>query len=276
MSHHNSFTHHVPLFLFTCLMIFAAGVTLGSSADHLFHWGYFLPGWVGIAVAVLSFFGLMASFMHLGRKERAFRTAAGIFRSWLSIEAALAGSFTGVVVLAAINPPVPGIWMLPWAAAGLAILLPISIGMLYRLIAQKGWDKPCLILQPILMVLLLASALLSHNTVEGSYPVLFFVFAGVDLLFSVGSFLTRKESSSKDFHLEFPDLKKTLIPLASIRWVATAAALVFALSGNFYLCIPCYGVALVIDRFLFYAFALKQTTGNDLAQLKEERMRQAL
>ena len=276
MENHNSFVHHIPLFLFTSMMIFAAGITLGDAVGHVFHWGYFLPGIAGIAVAVLAFFGLVASFMHLGRKERAYRTAAGLLRSWLSIEAALAGAYTGVVILAASHLELPGAWLLPWFAMVLSVLLPLSIGMLYRLIAQKGWNKPCLILQPLVMVLLLALSRLAYQTVEDSYVIAFYVVAGIDMLFAVGAFVTRMENSKKLQHLEFPDFVSVNLPLSLVRIAAAAASLVLAVMGYFYFCIYCYGIALVLDRFLFYAFALKQTPANDLAALKEERMKAAL
>ena len=97
--------------------------------QQLFVWG------AGIA-AVLSIGGLLASFAHLGRPERAWRTATMWRTSWLSREVIVLPAFIGLVVLYG----AAHVWAPAWsffvgaAAAVVCLALFVCTGMIYACI----------------------------------------------------------------------------------------------------------------------------------------------
>jgi DMSO reductase anchor subunit len=78
--------------------------------------------WIGAAVAVaLLAGGLLASFFHLGRPERAWRSATQWRSSWLAREVIVLPALIGVVFLFGLGHYLP--WRAPW------IVLPGGIGL---------------------------------------------------------------------------------------------------------------------------------------------------
>lgn len=91
------------------------------------------------AVLILTGAGLVASFFHLGRPERAWRSAARWRTSWLSRE---------VIVLPAFMAAVAAWGFLPqpwigWAGAALAVTLFVCTGMIYACLKfLQEWHTP--------------------------------------------------------------------------------------------------------------------------------------
>jgi DMSO reductase anchor subunit len=104
---------------------------------------FFVSG-SGIAL-VLTLGGLVASFFHLGRPERAWRAAAGWRTSWLSREVILLPLFAGAVAmygaahaLGSAHTAVIGA-----AAAVLSVALFLATGMIYAAIRfLQEWSTP--------------------------------------------------------------------------------------------------------------------------------------
>ena len=115
-----------------------AGVAIG---------GGFLQAALGVALAGLAG-GLGASFLHLGRPERAWRAAMMWRTSWLSREVILLPAFIGLVACwwLAVRLDGPALWrgvLLPLAAIAGALVLWYCTAMIYaclRFIAE--WSHP--------------------------------------------------------------------------------------------------------------------------------------
>ncbi len=109
--------------------------------------GTFL-GW-GLAAAILLLAaGLLASFLHLGRPERAWRAAAMWRTSWLSREVIVLPAFIGLLALwwLALRvgnlPAALGLW-LATATIALALLLWLCTAMIYACIRFiQEWAHP--------------------------------------------------------------------------------------------------------------------------------------
>lgn len=86
--------------------------------------------------------GLMSSFFHLGRPERAWRAAAMWRTSWLSREVIVLPAFTGAVALWWwFGPATPAVWLL--ACVGLSVVLWWCTGMIYACLRFiQEWAHP--------------------------------------------------------------------------------------------------------------------------------------
>jgi DMSO reductase anchor subunit len=107
----------------------------------------FAPALLLLAAAMLIV-GLGASFLHLGRPERAWRAAMMWRTSWLSREVIVLPAFIGLVVLwwLALRVGAPALWtgvVLPLAALALATLLWLCTAMIYACLRFiEEWAHP--------------------------------------------------------------------------------------------------------------------------------------
>jgi len=107
----------------------------------------FAPALLALAAALLVI-GLGASFLHLGRPERAWRAAMMWRTSWLSREVIVLPAFIGLVVLwwAALRLEAPPSWTrvaLPIAALVVAALLWLCTAMIYACLRFiEEWAHP--------------------------------------------------------------------------------------------------------------------------------------
>jgi DMSO reductase anchor subunit len=145
--------------LLTCIGL--VGVFFGMPADR----------WFGLAVYAVALAlitaGLLASTVHLGHPERAWRGLTQWRSSWLSREGVAAVATYIPAGLAAIGWVLlarnDGVWMwLAAATAVLAVVTVLSTGMIYQsLRAIPRWNSPWV--TPIYLIFALASgALLFH------------------------------------------------------------------------------------------------------------------
>lgn len=118
------------------------------------------PGFVSAALAsaiVLLVVGLISSFFHLGRPERAWRAATMWRTSWLSREVIVLPAFIGIVLLwwLALRWPAPAGWTraaLPLAALAVAALLWLCTAMIYACLRFiEEWAHPLTLVNFVLI-----------------------------------------------------------------------------------------------------------------------------
>ena len=101
-----------------------------------------------VVAAAMLVVGLAASFLHLGRPERAWRAAMMWRTSWLSREVIVLPAFIGIVVLwwlaLRVSAPAPlAQWLLPLAALAVAALLWYCTAMIYACLRFiEEWSHP--------------------------------------------------------------------------------------------------------------------------------------
>jgi len=121
--------------LFIALFAVLLGASTGRlpPADASFHRGGAL-----VALAFLAG-GLVASFFHLGRPERAWRAAAKWRTSWLSREVIVLPAFMAVVLLYALDASIA----IGVAGTALALALFVCTAMIYACLAfLREWATP--------------------------------------------------------------------------------------------------------------------------------------
>ncbi len=143
--------------------LFLALVAVESGAA----WGLFPPPrdaafYAGGSLLALGLLGagLVASFFHLGRPERAWRSAAKWRTSWLSREVIVMPAFMGAVALWGFLHwsgwnPAPGFAASAWlglAGAALALLLYVCTAMIYACLKfLREWHSPLTVANYILL-----------------------------------------------------------------------------------------------------------------------------
>ena len=132
---------HGPLVAFTSLAITGAGALAAAAAGVFEPPACRVAAWLGL---ILLAGGLVTSLWHLGRRDRAYFAIRGLRRSPISHEGALGaltlglGLVTASGMAAGLVGPAAGPAM-HGATAVLAVLLLVSIGLVYRLGGQLTW-----------------------------------------------------------------------------------------------------------------------------------------
>jgi len=198
-----------------------------------------------LLVLVLSSLGLLASFFHLGRPERAWRSAAQWRTSWLSREVIVLPAFMGVVFLFAVSHFLgwkPAVASLPGGfaidatvALGivgtlLALALFVCTGMIYACLPfLREWHSPLTVLN----YTLLGSAsgfLLAAAFAAASAPALLRFYAGWALVLTVLALFGRAASLLRNSRLKPKSTLQTAIGIKHPRITQSAAGF---LGGSF-------------------------------------------
>jgi DMSO reductase anchor subunit len=124
-------------------------------------------GWGSMLALVFTMAGLIASFLHLGRPERAWRAAAQWRTSWLSREVIVLPAFMGILFLygaSHLSGFDPVLVLLPsglnihatialgWVGTILAFALFVSTGMIYACLRfLQEWHSPLTVINFILL-----------------------------------------------------------------------------------------------------------------------------
>jgi sulfite dehydrogenase (quinone) subunit SoeC len=124
-------------------------------------------GWGSMLALIFTMAGLVASFLHLGRPERAWRAAAQWRTSWLSREVIVLPAFMGILFLYGIfhlsgfDPVlvtlpsglnINATIILGWAGTILAFALFVSTGMIYACLRfLQEWHSPLTVINFILL-----------------------------------------------------------------------------------------------------------------------------
>jgi DMSO reductase anchor subunit len=122
------------------LVVFVLDVTRDAPREFVLHG-------CGISLLLLVL-GLIASFFHLGRPERAWRAVTQWRTSWLSREVIVLPAFTGMVFLYAVS----GSWVAGAIAAILCLALFICTAMIYVCLKfLQEWHSPLTLLNFFLL-----------------------------------------------------------------------------------------------------------------------------
>ncbi len=260
--------HETPLVLFTTLVVIGAGLLAG----HFAAWGLAAASWTptrwcaGIAVVLIAS-GLFLSLLHLGRPSRLAYALRRIGRSPLSTEVILAFLILVPAAAALLLPDLPGTLLWGLAAAASPGLL-LSLGWVYHLPGQLSWRGPAL-LSPLLLGLvigLLGQAATNPGNARLMFAALILLAAdaagfairwkAIQWDASVGEPVHPSLFSARRRILILRFLDVTLIPLLLMLAQLPAPALVVL------------GLGVLVDRFAFYALALRRTHEAEIARIE--------
>jgi DMSO reductase anchor subunit len=202
-------------------------------------------GWGSMLALVFTMAGLIASFLHLGRPERAWRAAAQWRTSWLSREVIVLPAFMGILFLygiahlSGLDPVLltlpSGLYINASIILGvvgtvLAFALFVSTGMIYACLRfLQEWHSPLTIINFIL----LGSA--SGFTLATLYAATFapaqtIFFGGWALIISLLGLLGRSVSLWRNARLKPKSTTQTAIGIKHPRIVQKAQG---AMGGSF-------------------------------------------
>lgn len=187
---------------------------------------YFSLGCV-LVLALLTA-GLFASFFHLGRPERAWRSAAMWRTSWLSREVIVLPAFIALVALwwltlGSAAPPWWTRWLAPLAAVAVAALLWYCTAMIYACLRFiEEWAQPFTVVNFVLIGLssgfVLASALAA---VAGEQPFLAASSRGA-LVFTTAAWVTRMWALRRNAAIRHRSTLQSATGIRAARLVQTS------------------------------------------------------
>lgn len=273
------FSQYLPLVVFTVLMITAAGWVAGIAVNHSLR-----DSWPGrtqhlLAACILIGIGGLASLFHLGRKERAHLAVLGAARSWLSREVLAAGLFfglTGISLLLDFTGREGAVLTAClYGACASAVVLMITMGMIYQLPQHLTWRTPAGALAPLASALYLAACFILFGSRDFDFEFSFLVLWILDLLLWWKRFAAYLRTEPFHWTRLFPGLKRWMWGGSALRLVAAISVLPFVVLGSTEAAFGLIILTIVIDRFCFYAGAAKATPDSEMARLKDERMKAA-
>lgn len=273
------FSHYLPLVVFTALMIAAAGWVAGIAVNHSLS-----ESWTGrtqhlLAACILTVLGGAASLLHLGRKERAHLAVLGAARSWLSREVLAAGSFFGLTCLSLLldftGQEGAVLTACLCGAGASAVVLMITMGMIYQLPQHLTWRTPAAALAPLVSALYLAACFILFGSMDFNLEFSFLVLWILDLILWWKRFAAYLRTESFHRTRLFPELKRWMWGGSALRLAAAISVLPAIVLGSAETAFGLITLLIVIDRFCFYAGAAKATPESEMAGLKDERMKAA-
>ena len=218
----------LSVILLTTLIGAGQGLFLALYAATLAAPGGVSPGFAVVASAVsvaLLALGLVASFFHLGRPERAWRAAARWRTSWLSREVIALPAFAASVLaygIAQWRAPGPAAEWIGAAATVLCIALFVCTGMIYACIRfLQEWATPLTVVNYALLGCasgaMLATALAAYRA-----PGLVPGFAAAAALVTLAALATRALSLVRNARLRPKSTVQTAIGVKhpSIRQIS--------------------------------------------------------
>jgi len=201
------------------------GAELAGFADH----GFLVAG--GIVALALTGLGLVASFFHLGRPERAWRTATMWRTSWLSREVIALPAFMGGVFCWTVAHAIGGATAWLGALALLAcIALFVCTAMIYASVRfLQEWASPYTLVNYVLLGLASGCTLATALAAFGA-AALVPNFGVVALLFTLAGFVSRGLSLRRNAQLK---PKSTLQTAIGIRHPQIAQRAMGFMGGSF-------------------------------------------
>ena len=202
-------------------------------------------GWGSLLALVFTMAGLIASFFHLGRPERAWRSAAQWRTSWLSREVIVLPAFMGILFLYGVShlsgfdpvlltlPSGLGInatVMLGGMATILAFALFVCTGMIYACLRfLQEWHSPLTVINFILLGGASGFTLATFYA-AGFAPAQAGFFGGWAIIITLLAFAGRSASLWRNARLKPKSTLQTAIGIKHPRIVQTAQG---AMGGSF-------------------------------------------
>jgi len=262
--------HEGPLVAFTSAAIMGAGTAAGRLALSLAGLMPESPSrWSAALVAGFIGAGLVISLLHLGRKSRMFHVLRRAGRSALSSEVLLAG-IAAAGAAAVFSLPLPPsaaslLWnLVSFSSVGLLVL----IGLVYRLPGRPSWGGAA-ILSPVLLGTgfgILVQALVEHP--QSAFTPIAAALIAVETTLYVWR-LAAVGAGKSGGSAEYPELfaaSQVIVPVrVGLMLMSQIFALLLVESGVAAMTLL---VGIVVDRFAFYALALRRTTESEVARIE--------
>ncbi len=239
--------------LFAALFVAELGALLGAWAMPAA--GYFVFGCL-IALALLAA-GLLASFFHLGRPERAWRSATQWRTSWLSREVIALPAFMAAVAAYGLAHYLRGAGELSLALGaaglGLALLLFICTGMIYACIQfLQEWHTPLTVLNYLLLGCA-SGFLLATAWAAAQAPAVLGALAAWTAGLTLAALVTRSASLARNARLRPKSTLQTAIGVKHPRIAQIAQG---SMGGSFNTREFFHGKSLAWLRLVKWAFLL--------------------
>ena len=218
--------------LFIALFVVEVGALFDLLAPPIRPWFFFYGA---LLAFVVTGAGLVASFFHLGRPARAWRSASQWRTSWLSREVIVLPAFMGIVLLyaaahflgwngaygsvegAVTNPTI----LLGIAGTALALALFVCTGMIYACLPfLREWATPLTVVNFMLLGLASGFALAAAATLAA--PPLVRSLAACALVFTLLGFAGRVASLRRNARLRPKSTLQTAIGIKHPRIVQTS------------------------------------------------------
>ena len=215
--------------LFIALFVVEVAALFELVAAPIRPWFYFYGALLAFAFATA---GLVASFFHLGRPSRAWRSASQWRTSWLSREVIVLPAFMGVAMLYAFahflgwngtyGPATGGLAdptiVIGFSGAVLAVALYVCTGMIYACLPfLREWATPLTVINYTLLGLASGFALAAAATL--ATPQLVRFLAACALIFTLLGFATRAASLARNARLRPKSTLQTAIGIKHPRIV---------------------------------------------------------
>lgn len=193
----------------TTLIGAGQGLFLALFGAELAGFGHSAPGARGFLVVgggvalALAAGGLVASFFHLGRPERAWRSAAMWRSSWLSREVIALPVFMGLLFLWTAGHAAGAGWTLPlgWLAALAALVLFVCTAMVYASIRfLQEWASAFTLVNYTLLGLASGCTLATALAAWGA-PTLVAPFGSCAIVFTLTGLVSRGLSLARNARL---------------------------------------------------------------------------
>lgn len=264
--------HELPLVLFTALVMAGGGLGSAHLALALFGWTEWVPiPLIRVLIVALLAGGLLLSVGHLGRPFRGPLALRRLGRSHLSTEVLVVGA-TVVAGAAAAALPQGNALLAPLAVSTLvgSFFTLLAVGQVYRLKGQLTWRGP-VFLHPLNLGLgfglTVGLGFLPVGTVARGEILVLGVFALDALLIWERS---RRISASLQKGMptrpQFMAQRGVTLSLRILLGVLLPAVAV--IQGLWGVAVASLALNLLLDRFLFYGLAVRETTESEVSRVE--------
>jgi DMSO reductase anchor subunit len=264
--------HELPLILFTALGVAGGGIGAAGLLRATLSWSLpLLTRTESLVLTALLGIGFLISAGHLGKPLRGLLALRGIGRSALSNEiVALGVTLAGGVLGAVLAPTHPLQWVFDLLACAGSVAFLLAVGAVYVLPGQLAWRGP-VFLQPLVLGITWGLLLGGADPVGlGAGTVLRTLW--VALLLDGVLVLLRTaavERAGKVGASAHPHAFRLRGVVMGIRLALSALATPLALlSDQWGLALCALSLACLLDRFAFYALAVRETTDSEVARVE--------
>ena len=262
--------HELPLVLFSALATAGGGVGAAHFLLGLLGRGWALSRPEVLLLSGLLLAGVLVSIGHLGRPSRGHLALLGLGRSPLSNEIGILGLVLFLAASHLVLPAGPWLSILGFLTSLASVMLLLALGGVYVLPGQVAW-RGLAATSPLVMGMawgLLLNGFLGPETAN----TLVWLTLWVGLVLDGLVFLRRWQSLERiapESEVSHPSLFRRRRGILILRLLFSPLAASVALGAGMGLeALLLLSLALLADRFGFYAMALRQTTESEVARVE--------